>query len=59
MEDLLEDSNEIQEIMGRSYGVPEELDEADLQAGEGSTVPLTSRLPAHVCLAVGTASLRA
>jgi charged multivesicular body protein 5 len=32
MEDLLEDANEIQEIMGRSYGTPE-VDEADLDAG--------------------------
>ena len=33
MEDLLEQSNEIQEVMGRSYGVPDDLDEDDLQAG--------------------------
>ena len=32
MEDLIESANEIQETMGRAYGVPEELDEADLQA---------------------------
>ncbi|KAF7355550.1 Vacuolar protein sorting-associated protein 60 [Mycena sanguinolenta] len=32
MEDMLEQSNEIQEIMGRSYAVPDELDEADLEA---------------------------
>lgn len=32
MEDLLESANEIQATMGRSYGVPDELDEADLQA---------------------------
>ncbi|KAF7332274.1 Vacuolar protein sorting-associated protein 60 [Mycena kentingensis (nom. inval.)] len=32
MEELLEQSNEIQEIMGRSYAVPDELDEADLEA---------------------------
>jgi len=30
MGDLLEDADEINEIMGRSYGVPEELDENDL-----------------------------
>lgn len=34
MEDLLEQSNEIQEVMGRSYGVPDDLDEDDLQAGK-------------------------
>ncbi|KAM5535515.1 hypothetical protein V8D89_010852 [Ganoderma adspersum] len=32
MEDLLEQANEIQETLGRSYAVPDELDEADLQA---------------------------
>jgi len=30
MSDLIEDSEEINEIMGRSYGVPQELDENDL-----------------------------
>lgn len=34
MEDLLEQANEIQEMMGRSYGVPEEVDEAELEAGK-------------------------
>ncbi|KAN0097534.1 Snf7 family [Tylopilus felleus] len=32
MADLLEQANEIQESLGRSYAVPDELDEADLQA---------------------------
>ena len=32
-EDLLEQANEIQETLGRSYAVPDEIDEADLQAG--------------------------
>ncbi|KAI5118767.1 hypothetical protein M0805_005648 [Coniferiporia weirii] len=32
MEELLEQANEIQESLGRSYAVPDELDEADLQA---------------------------
>lgn len=32
MEDLLEQANEIQESLGRSYNVPDEIDEADLQA---------------------------
>ncbi|KZO93182.1 hypothetical protein CALVIDRAFT_540170 [Calocera viscosa TUFC12733] len=32
LSDLLEQANEIQETMGRSYGVPDELDEADLEA---------------------------
>lgn len=33
MEDLLEQANEIQESMARSYAVPDEIDEAELQAG--------------------------
>lgn len=33
MEDLLEQANEIQESLGRSYSVPDEIDEADLEAG--------------------------
>ncbi|THH07680.1 hypothetical protein EW145_g3213 [Phellinidium pouzarii] len=32
MEDLLDQANEIQESLGRSYAVPDELDELDLQA---------------------------
>ncbi|KAF5363506.1 hypothetical protein D9756_000342 [Leucocoprinus leucothites] len=32
MEDLLEQANEVQEMLGRSYAVPDELDEADLEA---------------------------
>jgi charged multivesicular body protein 5 len=37
MEDLIEQANEIQESLGRSYSVPEEVDEADLEAGSSST----------------------
>lgn len=37
MEDLLEQANEIQESLGRSYAVPDELDEADLEAGKSKT----------------------
>ncbi|KAF8165487.1 vacuolar protein sorting-associated protein 60 [Crassisporium funariophilum] len=32
MEDLLEQANEIQESLGRSYAVPDEIDEAELEA---------------------------
>jgi len=32
MQDLLEQANEIQESLGRSYEVPDEVDEADLEA---------------------------
>lgn len=34
MEDLLEQANEIQETMARSYAVPDEIDEDELQAGQ-------------------------
>ena len=33
MAELMEQANEIQETMGRSYAVPDEIDEADLEAG--------------------------
>ncbi len=33
MEELLEQANEVQESLSRSYAVPEEIDEADLEAG--------------------------
>lgn len=32
MSDLLEQSNDIQEVLGRAYGVPDDVDEADLEA---------------------------
>ncbi|TIA74214.1 hypothetical protein E3P92_01394 [Wallemia ichthyophaga] len=32
MQDLIESATEVQETLGRSYGVPEEIDEADLEA---------------------------
>jgi charged multivesicular body protein 5 len=32
LEDLMDQHNEIQEIMGRSYGIQEDIDEADLDA---------------------------
>ena len=34
MEDLLEQANEVQATLGRSYAVPDEIDEADLEAGK-------------------------
>lgn len=33
LEDMMEDANEIQEAMSRSYGTPE-IDDDDLEAGE-------------------------
>ena len=37
MEDLLEQANEIQDALARSYAVPDEIDEADLEAGMSNT----------------------
>lgn len=45
MADLLEQANEIQESLGRSYAVPDDVDEADLEAGPFSTVPNGPRFP--------------
>lgn len=33
MEDMLDQANEIQEALSRTYGLPEDIDEADLEAG--------------------------
>jgi charged multivesicular body protein 5 len=33
MAELLEEANQVQESLGRSYEVPTDLDEADLNAG--------------------------
>lgn len=34
MEDLLEQANEVQETLGRSYAIGDDVDEEDLEAGE-------------------------
>ncbi|KAG8904029.1 hypothetical protein FRB99_002371 [Tulasnella sp. 403] len=47
MEDLIEQANEVQEALGRTYGVPEELDEDELQAGNATASFILSR--AHSC----------
>ena len=36
---MLEQANEVQEVLGRSYGLPEDVDEEDLEAG-GNCVKL-------------------
>lgn len=33
MEELLDQANEVQETLSRSYAVPDELDETELEAG--------------------------
>jgi hypothetical protein len=49
MEELLEQANEIQESLGRSYAVPDEIDEADLEAGT-YTHSFSSRLFRNVII---------
>ncbi|KAI0249936.1 vacuolar protein sorting-associated protein 60 [Lactifluus subvellereus] len=39
MEELLEQANEVQETLSRSYAVPDEIDEADLEAGTSYPIP--------------------
>ena len=39
LEDMMEDANDIQEALGRSYGTPD-IDEDDLEAGEENTVAI-------------------
>lgn len=34
MEDLMELSNEVQETLGRTYNLPDDIDEDDLEAGK-------------------------
>lgn len=34
MQDLMDQANEVQEALGRTYGTPEDIDEADLEAGK-------------------------
>ena len=34
MEDMLELAGEVQETLGRAYGLPDDVDEEDLEAGE-------------------------
>jgi hypothetical protein len=53
MEDLLEQANEVQESLGRSYAVPDELDEADLEAG------MSREYPSHPLSLIALAELDA
>ena len=38
MEDMLELANEVQETLGRAYGLPEDVDEDDLEAGNNTVI---------------------
>jgi len=40
MEDLMETASEIQETLGRSYGLPEDVDEDELEAGKNKRTHL-------------------
>lgn len=46
---MMEDANEIQEAMSRSYGTPD-IDEADLEAGQSNTLGSESCCCLHACL---------
>ncbi|KAG8830079.1 hypothetical protein FRC17_005473 [Serendipita sp. 399] len=48
MEDLLEQANELQETMARSYAVPDEIDEADLQAELDALSDLDESEPSYL-----------
>ena len=47
MEDLIEQANEVQESMSRTYNTPEDLDEADLEAGQSHARVRGGRSAAH------------
>ena len=47
MEELLEQANEVQETLSRSYAVPDEIDETELEAGASSFYSLPGHLSAH------------
>ena len=34
MQDMLEQANEVMDVMGRPYGIGDEVDEDDLEAGQ-------------------------
>ena len=58
MEELLEQANEVQETLSRSYAVPDEIDEVDLAAGAPSFYTLLG-YPFHFRLTIGNAELEA
>ena len=48
---MLEQANEVQEVLGRSYGLPEDVDEADLEAGVcGGGVRIVECLYTSLCV---------
>ena len=63
MSDMLEDADEINEIMGREYGVPEAVDEDDLmnelEGMEGELQQESDELPAYLVNAATAAKTSA
>ena len=49
MEDLLDQANEVQDMMGRAYGVPDDIDEDELQAGKERELTFIEII--HMCFA--------
>lgn len=49
---MLEQANEVQEMLGRSYGLPEDIDEADLDAGRRLFYLLRMNQRTHPCLVI-------
>ena len=49
MEDMLEQTNEIMETLGRPYGLPDDVDEDDLEAGELLVILLETTHYATLC----------
>jgi hypothetical protein len=49
MEDLMYQASEIQEALSRSYGTPEDIDEADLEAGTSCAALIYSIHTNYVC----------
>ena len=44
MEDMLELAGEVQETLGRAYGLPDDVDEEDLEAGVCTSLCVFSRM---------------
>ena len=49
MEDMLELAGEVQDTLGRAYGLPDDVDEDDLEAGRHSTHTLTHLVLPATC----------
>jgi hypothetical protein len=44
LQDLMEESNEVQELLARSYSTPDYVDEADLEAGKAFRTALEAQV---------------